>query len=178
MSISRSIGSLVVRIATEGLGLYKADMNAVADATQESAGRIDKSTRLAGAAAAQMGGGVAQAADAAQALHAGASLASIGVGALVVGLAAGAYAAYKGAQEQIEYQKALTLSGNVAGTTTGKMADMARTIGQGTGTQYQAAAALTERAGHRQTVCRVGPGAGDCQPEAEREHALPDGQHL
>ncbi|MFA5901698.1 MAG: phage tail length tape measure family protein, partial [Hyphomicrobium sp.] len=69
-----------------------------------------------------------------------------------VAVAAIGYAAYKGAQEQLAYQKALILSGNVAGTTAGQMADMARAIGQNVGTQYQAAEALTALAGTGQVA--------------------------
>ncbi|MDP1943341.1 phage tail length tape measure family protein [Rhodoferax sp.] len=150
--MSRSLGSLVVRIVADGLGLYKAEMNALGDATEKAASKIDKSAKAAGAAAAQMGGGVAHAADAAQALKAGAGMAGVGVAAFAVILGAATYAAYKGSQEQIEYQKALTLTGNVAGTTVGQMADMARAIGQNVGTQYQAAAALTALAGTGQVA--------------------------
>jgi len=84
MSVSRSIGSLVVRIVADGLGRYKAEMNALGDATEKAASKIDKSAKAAGAAAAQMGGGVAQAADAAQALNAGAGVAGVGVAAFAV----------------------------------------------------------------------------------------------
>jgi len=152
MSVSRSIGSLVVRIVADGLGRYKAEMNALGDATEKAASKIDKSAKAAGAAAAQMGGGVAQAADAAQALNAGAGVAGVGVAAFAVILGAATYAAYKGAKEQLEYQKALILTGNAAGTTAGQMADMARAIGQNVGTQYQAAAALTALAGTGQVA--------------------------
>jgi len=48
MGESRSIGSLVVRIAADGLGLYKADMSAMADSTEQAASKaknaVDKQT--------------------------------------------------------------------------------------------------------------------------------------
>ena len=43
MSLSRSLGSLVVRIAAEGIGAYKSDLNAAADATTQAGGRIERS---------------------------------------------------------------------------------------------------------------------------------------
>jgi phage-related minor tail protein len=143
---------MVVRIALEGLGLYKADMQTVADATESAASKIDKATKAAGTAAGALTGSVADAAESAQALHSAAGLAGVGLGALAVGAAAVAFAAYKGAQEQIEYQKALTLTGNAAGTTAGQMADMARAIGENVGTQYQAAQALAAMAGTGQVA--------------------------
>lgn len=58
-------------------------------------------------------------------------------GAAVLGVAA-----YKGAQEQTAYQKALILSGNVAGTTAGQLNAMAASIRSSSVTQGQAAEAL------------------------------------
>ena len=43
MSLSRSLGSLVVRIAAEGIGAYKSDLNTAADATTQAGGRIERS---------------------------------------------------------------------------------------------------------------------------------------
>lgn len=55
--------------------------------------------------------------------------------------------AYKqGSEEADAFRKALVMSGNAAGTTTGQMADMAKNISKSVGTQGEAAAALTELA--------------------------------
>lgn len=54
---------------------------------------------------------------------------------------------YKGTQESDAYTKALTLSGNAAGTTAGQLADMAKRIGGVAGTQGNAADALATFAG-------------------------------
>ena len=57
-----------------------------------------------------------------------------------------AYAYYKGSQEADAYSKALILSGNAAGTTSGQLGSMAASISKVTGTQSAAAAALAEMA--------------------------------
>lgn len=66
-------------------------------------------------------------------------------------LAAGAvglltYAYLQGSKEQENYTKALILSGNVAGTTSGQLADMAREMGRGSYTQFKAAESLSAMA--------------------------------
>lgn len=53
------------------------------------------------------------------------------------------YAFYEGSQEQQRYQKALILSGNIAGTTSGQLQVMAQRMDDVGGTQSAAAAALT-----------------------------------
>jgi lambda family phage tail tape measure protein len=146
MGVSRSIGSLVVRIVADGLGAYKAEMNALADTTEKAASKIDKGAKVVDTATGAMGGGLGNAAEAATELHTAAGLAGVGLGVLAVGAAATAYAAYKGAQEQVGYQKALILTGNAAGTTSGQMADMARNIGDQAGTVHDASTALTAMA--------------------------------
>lgn len=66
----------------------------------------------------------------------------------VVGAIAGLTAAYiKGASEQENFNKALILTGNYAGTTAGQMATMAQSISSIVGTQADAAAALSALAG-------------------------------
>ena len=47
MNVSRSLGSLVVRIAAEGIGAYKSDLNAAADATTQAAGKMETSANRA-----------------------------------------------------------------------------------------------------------------------------------
>jgi lambda family phage tail tape measure protein len=61
-------------------------------------------------------------------------------------------AAYKGAQEQTAYQRALILSGNVAGVTAGQLDAMAASARGIAGTQGQAAEALAALAGSGQVA--------------------------
>jgi len=65
---------------------------------------------------------------------------------LAAGVGAVGYAYYKGSQESDAYNKALILSGNIAGTTSGQLGAMAASISKVTGTQSAAAAALAEMA--------------------------------
>lgn len=66
----------------------------------------------------------------------------------VVGVLAGLGVAYaKGSKEQNEFNKALILTGNYAGSTAGQLATMAQSISGVVGTQAQAAAALAALAG-------------------------------
>lgn len=62
--------------------------------------------------------------------------------AAAVGVTAVAY--YKGSQEAVEYSKALILTGNAIGLTTGQLQGYARSISQVAGTQAQAADALVQ----------------------------------
>ena len=140
------LGTMVVRIAAE-MARYKADINDVAKDTEAAANKIEQSTGRASTAAGKLNGSMGEAVRGAEALHASAGLAGVGVGVLAAGLAAAGYAAYQGAQEDGAYRKSLILTGNAAGTTAGQMADMAKGISQNVGTQYQAAAALAAMAG-------------------------------
>lgn len=142
---SSVLGTLVVRIAAE-IRKYQADLATVERDTEATAGKIGKSSDLASAAAARMGGGMGEAARAAQGLHAAAGVAGLGVAALAAGAAAAGYAAYQGAKEQKAYEKSLILSGNAAGVTAGQMADMAASIDRVVGTQAEASAALVQMA--------------------------------
>ncbi|ATH82298.1 phage tail tape measure protein [Pseudomonas sp. KHPS1] len=65
--------------------------------------------------------------------------------AAAVGAAAFAYK--QGSDEITAYQRSLILTGNAAGTTAGRLGDMAKAIDGTVGTQRQAAAALAEVAG-------------------------------
>lgn len=58
---------------------------------------------------------------------------TIGIGAVVAVVGALTYAWYKGNKEQQEYNKALIMTGNIAGTTSGQLADMASRIATDTG---------------------------------------------
>jgi hypothetical protein len=145
------LGTMVVRLAAD-MARYKSDLGEAANATTDAAQRIEGATGKAGAAVGRMNGSMGDAVRGAEALHGAAGLAGVGIGALAVGLAAAAYAAYKGAQENPAYLKALIMTGNAAGTTAGQMADMARSIGHSVGTQYEAAAALALMAGSGQVA--------------------------
>jgi len=136
------LGTLVVKIAAE-MARYKADLADASNATSNAAKTIEKSSGAAQQAATRLGGSMGTAADAAMALAEAGGVAGGVLAAFGVGMAAAGYAAYKGAQEQNAYQKALILTGNVAGTTASKMQAMAANIDKVVGTHYQAAAALT-----------------------------------
>ncbi|UUZ68076.1 phage tail length tape measure family protein [Polaromonas sp. P2-4] len=159
------LGTLVVRIAAE-MSRYKADLNTAAKDTVDATQKIEQSTGKAGAAAGKLSekldaarqvagaasGDFVGAAQGAQTLATGAGVATLGIGLLVVGLAAAAYSAHEGAKEHQAYEKALILSGNAAGTNASQMAGMAAGISKVVGTQYQAAAALTQMAGTGQVA--------------------------
>ena len=112
MGFSRSIGSLVVRIAAEGIGAYKSDLNAAADATTQAAGKMETSANRAVNAAKNMGGGLGQAAQAAESLGILSGAAGTGVIFLAGGMVAAGMAAYQGAKEKQAYAKSLILTGN------------------------------------------------------------------
>lgn len=139
-----NLGALVVRIATQGLAGYKADVNEAATATANAAKKIEQSTTEAGNASSRMDGSMGRTADAARAVYGAVGLAGVGVVALAAGLGLAAYAAHEGAKEQQAYDKALIMTGNVAGTTAGQMQGMAASIGQVVGTQGAASAALAQ----------------------------------
>ncbi|MGL3135099.1 phage tail length tape measure family protein, partial [Klebsiella pneumoniae] len=70
---------------------------------------------------------------------------TIGIGALVAVVGTLTYAWYKGSQEQQEFNKSLVLTGNIAGVTTGQLADMARSVADNTGNTTAAAAQARNR---------------------------------
>lgn len=70
---------------------------------------------------------------------------TIGIGALVAVVGSLTYAWYKGSQEQQEFNKSLVLTGNIAGVTTGQLADMARSVADNTGNTTAAAAQALNR---------------------------------
>ena len=67
---------------------------------------------------------------------------TIGVGALIAVVGTLAYAWYKGSQEQQEYNKALIMTGNIAGASAGKLADMASRVASDTGNPIGDVAAI------------------------------------
>lgn len=70
---------------------------------------------------------------------------TIRIGALVAVVGTLTYAWYKGSQEQQEFNKSLVLTGNIAGVTTGQLADMARSVADNTGNTTAAAAQALNR---------------------------------
>ncbi|BBE54382.1 phage tail length tape measure family protein [Klebsiella pneumoniae] len=70
---------------------------------------------------------------------------TIGIGALVAVVGTLTYVWYKGSQEQQEFNKSLVLTGNIAGVTTGQLADMARSVADNTGNTTAAAAQALNR---------------------------------
>ncbi|HEN4825277.1 phage tail length tape measure family protein [Klebsiella variicola] len=67
---------------------------------------------------------------------------TIGIGALIAVVGTLAYAWYKGSQEQQEYNKTLIMTGNIAGATAGKLADMASRVVSDTGNPIGDVAAI------------------------------------
>lgn len=142
MGFSRSIGSLVVRIAAEGIGAYKSELNTAADVTQDAANKIEAATSKAGDAVQVLGGQVGASSAEIEGLSAVAAVAGLGVTALAAGFAVAGYAAFQGSKEAKAYEVALIMTGNAAGVTRSQMAGMAADISKVVGTQGQASAAL------------------------------------
>ncbi|HCD3048616.1 TPA: phage tail length tape measure family protein [Klebsiella variicola] len=67
---------------------------------------------------------------------------TIGIGALIAVVGTLAHAWYKGSQEQQEYNKTLIMTGNIAGATAGKLADMASRVASDTGNPIGDVAAI------------------------------------
>ncbi|WP_323087259.1 phage tail length tape measure family protein [Klebsiella variicola] len=67
---------------------------------------------------------------------------TIGIGALIAVVGTLAYAWYKVSQEQQEYNKTLIMTGNIAGATAGKLADMASRVASDTGNPIGDVAAI------------------------------------
>ncbi|HCM8156590.1 TPA: phage tail length tape measure family protein [Klebsiella pneumoniae] len=67
---------------------------------------------------------------------------TIGIGALIAVVGTLAYAWYKDSQEQQEYNKTLIMTGNIAGATAGKLADMASRVASDTGNPIGDVAAI------------------------------------
>lgn len=119
---------------------YKADLNqAVAD-TQGAASRIEGGTRGIADAVQEVVGGQSTAVSAAS--RALTVLGPAAAAAVAAAVAVGA-AYHQAHQETLGYEKAIILTGNAAGVTSGQLADMARSIDGVVGTHANAAAALT-----------------------------------
>lgn len=137
MSVSSNL-VLAIKLLLER-GQYKAELNqAVAD-TQDAARKVEGSTK-------GIGDAVQTAVQGQSAVVRGAAgaLTALGpiAGAVVVGAAAVGAAYHQAHKETLAYEKAIILTGNAAGVTSGQLADMARRIDGVAGTQANAAAAL------------------------------------
>lgn len=137
MSVSRNL-VLAIKMLLER-GQYTAELNqAVAD-TQDAARKIEGSTKgIDGAVQKAVQGQSAVVRSAAGALTALGPIA----GAVVAGAAAVGAAYHQAHKETLAYEKAIILTGNAAGVTSGQLADMARRMDGVAGSQAQAAAAL------------------------------------
>lgn len=137
MSVSGNL-VLAIKMLLES-GQFKAELNQAVASTQDAASKIEGSTK-------GLGDAVQQAVKGQSAVVRGAvgALTALGpiAGAAVVGAAAVGLAYHQAGQETLAYEKAIILTGNAAGVTSGQMADMARRIDGVAGTQANAAAAL------------------------------------
>jgi lambda family phage tail tape measure protein len=145
------LGTLVVKIATE-ISKYKADLGDAAKATEDAATKIEGAGAKVTAGAEEMAASVGSTEQAM--LRVALAAGPLGAVLATVAVAVGgvAFAEYKGAQEQLEYQKSLILTGNAAGTTASQMQAMAAGVGQVVGSHGQAAAALAQMAASGQVA--------------------------
>lgn len=141
--MNTNLGALVMKLVLEARQ-FRQDLDQQTAQTEAAVGKLEKSTTSMGAAVKGIVEG--QSTAAASASRALAVLGPVGAAAAVaVGAVTVAY--IQGAKEARAYESALILTGNVAGTTAGQMADMAKAVGQVVGTQGQAAATLAQLAG-------------------------------
>ena len=137
MSVSGNM-ALVIRMLLDP-GQYKAELAQAVTDTQAAASKIEGSTTgITDAVQAAVQGQSAAVRVAASAL------AGLGVmaGAAVAAAAAVGMAYHEAGKETLAYEKAIILTGNAAGVTSGQLADMARSMDGVVGTQANAAAAL------------------------------------
>lgn len=127
--ISDSFGGL------GGLFTYiKQELLGMSDASDESSESLSENAN-----------GLAENAENAKKFTGLLSPATIAVGVLAAAVATLTYAWYKGSQEQSEFSKSLILSGNLAGVTSGQLADMAKAVAASTGNPTAAAAEALNR---------------------------------
>lgn len=140
-----SLAQMVIRLVAEARQ-FKADLNDAAQHTQKVAADITQSTGKVQQASAALGDQLGVQRDISE--MAGAAVAQMGVlyGSAAVSIGALGYAYVKGSKESDAYTKALVLSGNAAGTTSGQLGTMAANISKVVGTQYAAAEALAKMA--------------------------------
>lgn len=136
--------------AGAALGELASQQNAVAEGSEAAADGLEGMVEGANTAA----DASKNAKEAASALGLTGGPVSAGLG-LIIGAAAAAAAAIglliygynKGSQEADEYNKALILTGNFAGTSAGQLADLAQQVSATNGTTSEAAATLAKLAG-------------------------------
>ena len=136
--------------AGAALGELASQQNAVAEGSEAAADGLEGMAEGANTAA----DASKNAKEAASALGLTGGPVSAGLG-LIIGAAAAAAAAIglliygynKGSQEADEYNKALILTGNFAGTSAGQLADLAQQVSATNGTTSEAAATLAKLAG-------------------------------
>ncbi|QUG75476.1 phage tail tape measure protein [Erwinia sp. E602] len=127
--ISDSFGGL------GGLFTYiKQELLGMSDASDESSESLSENAN-----------GLAENAENAKKFTGLLSPATIAVGVLAAAVGTLTYAWYKGSQEQSEFSKSLILSGNLAGVTSGQLADMAKAVAASTGNPTAAAAEALNR---------------------------------
>ncbi|KQN63626.1 phage tail tape measure protein [Erwinia sp. Leaf53] len=127
--ISDSFGGL------GGLFTYiKQELLGMSDASDESSESLSENAN-----------GLAENAENAKKFTGLLSPATIAVGVLAAAVGTLTYAWYKGSQEQSEFSKSLILSGNLAGVTSGQLADMAKSVAGITGNTTAAAAEALNR---------------------------------
>ncbi len=137
MSVSGKL-VLAIKMLLES-GQYKAELNQAVSDTQAAAAKVEGSTK-------GIGDAVQSAVQGQSAVVRGAAGALVSMGAVagtaLVAAAAVGLAYHQAGKETQAYEKAIILTGNAAGVTSGQLADMARGIDSVAGTQASAAAAL------------------------------------
>lgn len=133
-----NLGSLIVKLLLER-SQFRAELAQTVQETNAAASDIKgQAQALAGAVSDAMGAQTTAVQTTVRALGVlGPVLGTVAAAAAVVGVAH-----HQAAQETLAYEKAIILSGNAAGVTSGQLADMARRIDGVAGTQANAAAAL------------------------------------
>lgn len=141
---------LLIKLAAE-IRDYKAGLREAVATTKDASKEMADATDQVGTAQGRLGAGLSNQARQLvtnAAAYTTSSVAAAALGITLVALAAGAagvaYAQVKGYQENQAYSTAITLTGNAAGVTTGKLQLMAQRLDDVVGTQAKAAAGLVE----------------------------------
>lgn len=141
---------LLIKLAAE-IRDYKAGLREAVATTKDASKEMADATDQVGTAQGRLGAGLSNQARQLvtnAAAYTTSSVAAAALGVTLVALAAGAagvaYAQVKGYQENQAYSTAITLTGNAAGVTTGKLQLMAQGLDDVVGTQAKAAAGLVE----------------------------------
>lgn len=134
------LGALVVRLVLER-GKFKGEMADAANETEKGADKIGRAVGRVTESLGNMGEGAGDAAG-----KVGMAVRVLGVPLAAAALAAGAVglAMAQAKEETRAYEKAIILTGNAAGVTTGQLDGMAARIDMVKGTQFEAAAVLAQ----------------------------------